>query len=257
MQPFRRALFVLLMIGLLAPVFAAETATQPAPTQTQPMAITPEVQTASWAVKWWGPRHEQKLKELEKRRDEIKLLMIGDSITHGWENSGAKKVWDEFYGKRGAFNLGFSGDRTEQVVWRIQHGEVEGLNPKLAVIMIGTNNTGHRMDPPDEIAAGVKMIVDELRQRMPGMKILLLAIFPRSASPDDKMRVNNDKANDLIKTFADGEHVHWLNINDTFLTDDGTLTKQIMPDLLHPQAKGYGMWAEAMEPAVKKLMGED
>lgn len=248
MPSFRRTLCVLILLSLLSPAFAADQATAS-------KATAPEVQTAEWAVKWWGPRHEQKVKEAAARRDEIKLLMIGDSITHGWEGGG-KKVWNDYYARRGAFNLGFSGDRTEQVVWRIQHGEVDGLNPKLAVIMIGTNNTGHRMDPPEEIAAGVKMIVDELRQRMPEMKILLLAIFPRSASPDDKMRVNNARADDIIKTFADGEHVVWLNINKTFLTDDGTLTKEIMPDLLHPKEKGYGLWAQAMEPTVKKLMGE-
>jgi beta-glucosidase len=144
------------IFGLLASAVAADFAVQP-------KSVTPEPQTALWALEWWMPRHEAKLRELAQRRDEIKLLMIGDSIMYGWEKPRGKAVWDRYYGKRGAFNLGFAGDRTEQVVCRLQHGEVEGLHPKLAVIMIGTNNTGHRMDPPHEIAAGVKMIIDELR----------------------------------------------------------------------------------------------
>ncbi|MBI1367170.1 MAG: acetylglucosamine-6-sulfatase [Planctomycetes bacterium] len=221
----------------------------------KPKALTPEVQTAEWAVKWWMPRHEQKLAEIKQRGDEIKLLMIGDSITHGWENSG-KKVWDEYYAKRGAINLGFSGDRTEQVLWRLEHGEIDGVHPKLAVIMIGTNNTGHRQDPPAETAAGIKAIVDDLRQKLPNMKILLLAVFPRGATPDDKLRKINAGVNEIIAGFADNEHVYYMDINHVFVTDDGTLTKEMMPDLLHPREKGYKLWAEAIEPTVRKLMGD-
>ena len=217
-------------------------------------AITPEVQTAKWAVKWWGPRHEQKLADLKKLK-QVDLLMVGDSITHGWEGRG-KKVWEQYYAKRNAFNIGFSGDRTEQVIWRLQNGAVEGISPKLAVIMIGTNNTGHRMDKPNEIALGVKHIINELQSRLPETKILLLAIFPRGAKADHKMRVNNESANAIMKTYADDKRVFWLNINDEFLTEDGVLTKQVMPDLLHPHEAGYKTWAQAMESTIKKLMGE-
>ena len=220
----------------------------------KPKAITPEVQTASWAVKWWGPRHEQKLKEL-KRREKVDLLMIGDSITHGWEGKG-KKVWDEYYARRNAFNIGFSGDRTEQVIWRLQHGEIEGISPRLAVVMIGTNNTGHRQDPPKQTAAGIKAILGELKKRTPKTKVLLLAIFPRGEKSDDKLRKINDATNEIIKDYANEKTVFFLDINNVFLTDDGTLTKEVMPDRLHPHESGYRMWAEAMEPMVKKLLGE-
>lgn len=218
-------------------------------------ATVPEVQTAKWAVKWWGQRHEQKLKDLKATEGKVDLLMIGDSITHGWEGRG-KKVWDEFYAKRNAFNIGYSGDRTEQVIWRLQHGEVEGISPKLAVIMIGTNNTGHRQDPPKETAAGIKLIIEELKERTPKTKILLLAIFPRGAKSDDKLRQINDGTNDIIKGYADDETVFFLDINKTFLEEDGTLPKSVMPDLLHPHEAGYRMWAEAMEPTIAKLLGE-
>jgi beta-glucosidase len=180
---------------------------------------------------------------------------IGDSITHSWE-SGGKKVWKEYYADRNTLNLGFSGDRTEQVLWRLAHGAVEDISPKLVVVMIGTNNAGHRQDPADETAAGVEAIVKDLRQRLPETKILLLGIFPRGEKPDDKLRQLNVDTNKIIAKLADDEQVYYLDLSDTFLTDDGTLPKAIMPDSLHPNAKGYQMWAEAMEPMISKLMGE-
>ncbi|MCA9144523.1 MAG: acetylglucosamine-6-sulfatase [Planctomycetaceae bacterium] len=217
-------------------------------------ATDPEVQTAAWAQKWWMPRHEEKLAAL-KEQGRVDLLMIGDSITHGWEGAG-KEVWDKYYASRNAFNLGFSGDRTEQLLWRFDHGEIDGIAPKLAVIMIGTNNTGHRQDPPEETAAGIKAIIERLNKKLPETKVLLLAVFPRGATTDDALRKINDGINERISKFADGERVFYLDINQTFLTDDGTLTKEIMPDLLHPKQKGYQMWADAMEPTVARLLGE-
>lgn len=223
-------------------------------TTTEIKALTPAVQTAEWAVKWWMPRHEQKLKELAEMKT-VDLLMIGDSITHGWEGGG-KKVWDEYYAKRNALNIGFSGDRTEQVLWRFDHGEIDGISPKAAVVMIGTNNTGHRQDDPDETAAGIKAIVDQLSEKLPKTKVLLLAIFPRGASADDELRKINDAINERISKFADNKRVFYLDISQVFLEDDGTLPKSIMPDLLHPNGEGYEMWAKAMEPTLARLMGE-
>ncbi len=217
-------------------------------------AVTPEVQTADWAKSWWGKRHEEKLKEKDAMK-QVDLLMIGDSITHGWENGG-KKTWEQYYAKRHALNIGFSGDRTEQVIWRLQHGEVDGIAPKLAVIMIGTNNTGHRQDQPEHIALGVKAILGELAQRLPETKCLILAIFPRGPDTNDPLRKINDATNQLIKGYADGKRVFFLDINEKFLDQDGALPKSIMPDLLHPNEKGYAMWADAMEPTIEKLMGE-
>lgn len=217
-------------------------------------AVTPEVQTAAWAVKWWQPRHDQKLADL-KKMEKVDLLMIGDSITHGWEGRG-KKVWDEYYAKRNAFNIGFSGDRTENVLWRLQHGAIKGISPKLAVIMIGTNNTGHRQDPAEETAAGIKAIIAELQKQLPKTKVLLLAVFPRGAQSDDPLRQLNSGINEIIAGYADDKRVFFLDINAEFLEDDGTLPKSVMPDLLHPHEAGYATWAKAMEPTVARLLGE-
>ncbi len=218
-------------------------------------SITPEIQDAEWAVKWWMPRHEEKLaarKEMEK----VDLLFVGDSITHGWENAG-KKTFDKYYAKRNTLNIGFSGDRTEHVLWRFQNGAIDDIDPKLAVVMIGTNNTGHRMDPAEDTSLGIQFILSELKERLPKTKVLLLAVFPRDADSKGKHRMRNDEINERIEKFADNKRVFFLDISDKFLEDNGVLPKSVMADLLHPGAKGYEIWAQAMEPMIKKLMGEN
>ncbi len=239
----------LIAISLMSVALAAQPA---APAGVK--AVTPEVQTARWAQSWWMPRHKQKLADM-KKQGEVDLLMIGDSITHGWENKGAE-TWKKYYAPRKAFNLGFSGDRTENVLWRLQHGAIEGISPKLTVIMIGTNNAGHRKDKAEDTAAGIKAIVAEIQKQLPDTKILLLGIFPRGADTNNELRKLNTATNKIIQGYADNKKVFYLNINETFLEDNGVLPRSVMPDLLHPQQKGYGMWAEAMEPTIKKLMDQ-
>lgn len=221
--------------------------------QQEVLATKPVIQDAAWAKKWWMPRHEQKLADL-KKQEKVDLLFVGDSITHGFE-SGGKATWEKFYAPRNAFNIGFSGDRTEHVLWRLQNGAVKGAEPKLCVIMIGTNNTGHRKDKPENTAAGIKLIIEELQTRIKGTKILLLAVFPRDEKPDGQYRVINDGVNKIIKGFASKEKgITYLDISDKFLDDEGLLPKSIMPDRLHPNTKGYEIWAEAIEPTIKELM---
>jgi beta-glucosidase len=125
---------------------------------------------------------------------------------------------------------------------------VDGLAPKVAVLMFGTNNTGHRQEDPKTTAAGIKRNIEELQKRLPDTKILLLAIFPRGEKPDDKLRQINDKINTIIAGFADNQKVFFANLNQAFLQPDGTLSRDIMPDLLHPNEKGYEIWAKAMAP---------
>jgi len=219
------------------------------------LAIMPEVQTAEWAVRWWMPRHLAKLAE-RKAMKEVDLLMIGDSITHGWEQQG-KSTWDQYYANRKALNIGFSGDRTEHVIWRFQNGAIDDISPKLAVIMIGTNNTGHRKENAEHTALGVRRVIDELQLRLPKTKVLLLGVFPRGADKEDELRIINSDINEIIKGYADQKKVWYLDISDKFLEEGNVLPKTIMPDLLHPNQKGYEIWAEAMEPMIKELMGEE
>src|SRR5690606_3531995 len=137
--------------------------------------VTPSMLNEYWARDWWESRHQQKLERV--KQGNVDLLMIGDSITQGWANEG-KNIWQEFYVKRNAINICYGSDRTENVLGRLLHGEVDGINPKVAVLMIGTNNTGHRLERPEYTAAGIETVLAELKTRLPDTKILLLAIFP-------------------------------------------------------------------------------
>ena len=145
------------------------------------------------------------------------------------------------------------------MLWRLDNGELDGYQPKLLILMIGTNNTGHRplaQESPEDTAAGIKAILGKLAQKAPSTKVLVLSVFPRGAKPDDPMRVRNGKANELVKAYADGQRVFFLDFNKDLLEADGTLSKEIMPDLLHPKEKGYGIWAEAVLPMIKETLGK-
>jgi lysophospholipase L1-like esterase len=219
-------------------------------------SVTPSPLNESWSLDWWMPRHKEKLAEIARRKaagEPTDLVFIGDSITHNWEQHN-KPQWDEFWGKYHALNLGYGGDRTENVLWRLQHGEIDGIAPKVAVMMIGTNNTGHRHEAPELIYAGIKRDIQEIRKHLPHTKILLLAIFPRGEKPDDDLRLNNEKVNALLPRLADGKHVFFLNFGKAFLAPDGTLSKTIFPDLLHPNGDGYKIWQREMQPTLDKLM---
>jgi len=206
---------------------------------------------------WWKKRFEAK-QELVKQGG-WELVFLGDSITHGWESSG-KSVWNENFGAFKTLNLGYGGDRTEHVLWRLENGELDGYQPKLLILMIGTNNTGHRpleQESAEDTAAGIKAILDKIGQKSPSTKVLLLAIFPRDNQPDGDKRVRNDKVNAIIKGFADGQRVLFMDLSKDMLEPDGTLAKEMMPDFLHPKEKGYGIWAKAVMPVVKEALGKN
>lgn len=224
----------------------APAAAAPAADATAPETVKPVPKDGGWME-----RHNAM--NARVKQGDVDLVFIGDSITAGWEGAG-KEVWAKHYGPRKAVNLGIGGDRTQHVLWRLQNGNLEGITPKLAVIMIGTNNSNS--NTPEDIAAGVKAIVELIRQKTPETKILLLATFPRGATPEDPKRQVNEKSNAIVKTYADDQHVFFLDIGDKFLEADGTLSKEIMPDLLHLNPKSYAIWAESIEPTVAKLMGE-
>lgn len=212
------------------------------------LAVTPVQRTEDW----WLPRHQAILERV--KQGNVDLIMIGDSITHGWEHSSGD-TWEKYYAKRNAVNMGFGGDKTEHVLWRLQNGEIDGCNPKLAVIMIGTNNSNGDYYTAEQIADGIKAIVCELRTKLPNTKVLILNIFPRGEKPSAQ-REKNAKASLLASKIADKKMIYYLDINNKFLGLYGKLSTDIMPDLLHPREKGYKIWAEAMEQTVVKLMGE-
>lgn len=163
------------------------------------------VQASPQEAEWWLPRHQQKLLE-KSAMGQVDLVFLGDSITQAWEDLG-QPVWQQYYGHRKALNLGFNGDRTEHVLWRLEQGELDGIQPKVVVLLIGTNNTGHRQDPAEQTAQGIERIVGVLKEKLPHTKILLLGILPRSAKPSQRLRLINEDINRLIKPFADNQQV--------------------------------------------------
>ena len=202
---------------------------------------------------WWTIRHQQVLERV--KQGDIDLIFIGDSITHRWEKNGLE-IWKKYYQNRKAVNMGFSCDRTQHILWRLENGEIDAISPKVAVVMIGTNNTPFsRNYTVEETADGVTAICKKLRARLPETKILLLAILPREQQPGP-LREKIAKINKIIAKLDDGKMIHYLDIGDRFLEPDKSLSKEIMLDYLHLTHEGYQIWAEAMEPKLAELLGE-
>jgi lysophospholipase L1-like esterase len=202
-------------------------------------------------VKAFMERHDRYVERAKK--GDVGLLFLGDSITQGWEKQ--KEIWDDTFGKYDPANFGIGGDRTQHVLWRIENGELDNIKPKVAVIMIGTNNLAS--DPADKIAEGVEKIVKETRDKS-GAKVLLLGIFPRGADPKDEktkgLREKIVQINERIAKLDDGTNIKYLDIKDKFLEPDGTIKKEIMPDYLHLSKEGYQRWADAVKPVLGDMM---
>jgi lysophospholipase L1-like esterase len=202
------------------------------------------------------PRNAQRhdaFVEIAKKGD-IDLLLDGDSITDLWgdgRDAAKKAVYDKYFGNYKPANFAISGDTTQGVLWGLQNGEGQGFQPKAIMLMIGTNNTGVNTAP--EIAEGVGAVVLEMRKDFPNAKILLLAIFPRS-NPGDPVRDKIADVNKIIARLDDQQHVFYMDIGAKFLQPDGGLSTDIMPDRLHPSAKGYEIWGEAVKDKLAELM---
>ena len=234
--------FPLPAAAVLALLLLAGSAMSGEAKRTEDSAITP--------TKANDNRQQQFLTRI--KQGPVGLLFIGDSITDFWPGR-AKDTWAKFAAYQPA-DFGISGERTENTLWHINNGVLDGIDPKAVVIMIGTNNIGHFADEKVEwAAAGVKKVVETVRSKLPKAKILLLGVFPRDvkASP---MRAKVDAINDIIKTYADGTQVQYLDIGPKFLDADGELPKDVMPDKLHPTAKGYQIWYDAMWPTLEPLL---
>lgn len=187
------------------------------------------------------------------KEGKAQVVFLGDSITAGWAGGG-KEVWDKSFGQWNPANFGIGGDRTQHVLWRIENGELDGIKPKVAAIMIGTNNTGG--DSVEAIASGVTKIVTTVRAKLPTTQILLLAVFPRGGKPDGKLGAGYEKIkeiNSIIAKLDDKKTVHYLDIGDKFIQGKDALSAEIMPDFLHLSPAGYQIWADAITPKLNEL----
>jgi len=215
------------------------------------------VRPAARSVGYWLPIFDARRAEAAKGGYDV--VFLGDSITHNWLSTGTN-VWAANFaeGPYRALNCGIWGDRTENLLWRIDHDQLAGLQPKVIVMMIGTNNTGHRdlaHESPTDTILGIETLLERTKGLFPYTKIVLHPIFSRGATTNDPMRVRNDLVNSAIRSFADGTRVLWCDFNARLLTADGVLEKTMAPDLLHPGEKGYQIWAEALKPYLDFALG--
>ncbi|MEI8042464.1 MAG: GDSL-type esterase/lipase family protein [Verrucomicrobiota bacterium] len=181
------------------------------------------------------------------------IEFIGDSIMQGWEGRG-QKVWREFYGGRKVINFGVSGDRTQHVLWRFEHGQLDGIKAKVAVVMIGTNNSNGHDNSEADMLEGVTAIIQQIRTRQPDTKILLLGIFPRGKTFSPQ-RGKILQVNQALAKLDDGSHILYFDLGSQLIESDGSISPSIMPDAVHPSEAGYKIWATAIEPKLKQLLG--
>jgi lysophospholipase L1-like esterase len=181
----------------------------------------------------------------------VEVVFIGDSITQGWGNN---KTWKKHFEPLKAANFGIGGDQTGHVLWRLtEGGELDSITPKVAVVMIGTNNTGSHT--AEQIAGGITEIVKTIHTKTPKTKVLLLGVFPRDAKAGTERRTKIAEINKTIAKLDDGgKTVKFLDIGEKFLEKDGTLSKEVMPDYLHLSARGYEIWAEAITPTLTEML---
>jgi len=182
------------------------------------------------------------------------MLFMGDSITDFWRNPdgpfAGKAVFDQHYSDMKVANFGIAGDTTQGVIYRLQNGEGQGISPRVVMLMIGTNNIGRNTGP--EIAEGIGAVILEMRKDFPEARILLLGIFPRGDA-NDPARATIKDINGRIANLDDGEHVTYLDIGEKFLDENGRIPTDVMSDGLHPSAKGYEIWAEAVKEPLARL----
>jgi lysophospholipase L1-like esterase len=260
-----RPLVSALLCAALLPFAAAQTPAAPAPAAAP--AVTPVKVDASAAIEKkdtngaFRKAHDSFL--ARGKAGPVGLLFLGDSITAGWTK--APHIWEHYFGKYQPANFGIGGDQTQHVIWRIENGELDGLTPKVTVLMLGTNNSGGHT--AEEIAAADKKIVELIRAKMPATKVLLLAIFPRGARKDKDGKITEAAIADAAKRTAvinavnaelakldDGQNVRFLDIAPVFLGQDGKIPFALMPDQLHPVAAGYQLWADAMKPLLTEML---
>ena len=242
-----------------------------------PRPATPSAERLDWSVWWcppgaWKARVDLKLDEIRKGPGRYDIVFVGDSITQNWEgwcekndivkvarlysdgklaypNGPGRAVWDEMRRRHRLLNIAMAGDTTQHALWRLQNGELEGYVAKGVVLMPDWANE----DPPEDVAAGVKAILERIAEYQPQAITLLMPILPCGEQKDDPRRLRIERINALIKPFADGRRVVWFDICAHFLDQDGNVRRDLMPDFQHPLGKGYGVWRDALLPYFKSI----
>jgi len=177
------------------------------------------------------------------------ILFLGDSLTEDWDAT----IWQQHFAERAALNAGIKGDRTEHLIWRLQHGNLEGPSPTGVVLLIGTNDVGLNRSSA-VIAEGIRANLELLRLRFPNASILLLGLLPRNHSPKSPRRIQIRQVNDLVQKCADGRHVFYADIGDFLLDPAGWLSAEISPDGVHLSQEGYAILSERLENEIARIL---
>lgn len=207
---------------------------------------------------WWANRFLSRHNEIEKVKGKtVDVVLLGDSIMHFWEWKHPAS-WAKLTANRTVLNLGYGGDCTHNVIWRIEHGELDGYDAKVVVLMIGTNNNSSKGTKPENVASAIEKIVGMIRERQPKARIVLHPIFPRGNSAKSERhaaaRERNDRTNALLKRFADKDgKLIWINFNDKLVDASGWVPKSIMADQIHPTDRGYDIWMKALSPVIGEV----
>ncbi len=235
--------------------------------QKQNTAIIPVPKLENDSYDWWD-RHAEVLRIKDSINPEI--VLIGNSITHFWggepklkdadgkpRKPNGPQAWDSAFGQHRVLNLGFGWDRTQNVLWRLNHGELDGIYPRLVIIHIGTNNTSEtenaRKNTAPEIVEGISEICKKVRLKVPGAKIVLMAVMPREQFPDHPRRILINDTNRLLKIYAQEQNINFVDLGYKMLSPDGMLSKEIAGDFCHPTEKGYQIWADEIHSFVSEL----
>ena len=230
------------------------------PPNSQPSApkniIFPSTDTAHPKMTVSGdpkPSYSRTLKSHNKYLLKLKpdLVFLGDSITSGWD----RDIMKERFGKYKAMQIGIGGDWIQNVLWRVQNSTLDKVKPKLIVLMIGTNNLSHGYGA-DAIATGNSAILDAIKKKTPSSKVLLLGVFPRGKKITEAKNVILKKVNSKLANMADNQRVFFLDIGDKLIESDGSISRTIFRDGIHPTKAGYIRWADAIQPTVEKLMSD-
>lgn len=197
---------------------------------------------------WWLDRLQRNRREILASGGEIDIVLLGDSITEGWEGAGAKKL-AELRQTFTVLSAGYSGDTVPTLRWRVENGEIDGFQAKFVMVMIGSNDAQWIPgSTPESIAAGIRDLVKAIQRKQPGAKILVSSIFPRGEKPDDPLRIKTAAVNRCLDGIADGKTVFFTDFSKAFISADGTIPKSLMPDFLHPGPAGYDAWFDAALP---------
>ena len=261
---FHRPLLASIVIAAAVFQGAVSAQTNPPAAITAVLSVTPAIHTnvAIIPVPRTGSitnRQSLVLQRAKEAPGDYDIEFIGDSITQGWEGAG-RNVWTNYYGQRKVINMGVSGDRTEHVLWRFEHGQLDGIKARVAIVMIGTNNSNKNRDGTEmyseaDILAGVTAIVNQIRARQPDTKIILCAIFPRGKTFSTQ-RGKILQVNQALARLDDGKNIFYVDFGSQFIENDGSIAPDMMKDALHPGEKGYRIWAAAIEPKLKEILGQ-